>query len=153
MADFGQPLPRQVLLFLSSMFTRRVILLFARCARQGEKASKEAALIKTYTGNLNFPDMTNSDVDNGRFDTDVRWNENRLSSRIHLVAHISTNDVDILGIEGRNRWFPIRPSLHGFQTRNPPFKISTFRLPHAFALYSSSLTSRELYFSNSHSLS
>lgn len=39
---------------------------------QGEEASKEAALVKTYQGTLTFPDMTNSDVDNGRFDSEVR---------------------------------------------------------------------------------
>lgn len=39
---------------------------------QGEEASKEAASVKTYQGTLTFPDMTNSDVDNGRFDSEVR---------------------------------------------------------------------------------
>lgn len=39
---------------------------------QGEEATKEAALVKTYKGTLTFPDMTNSDVDNGRFDSEVR---------------------------------------------------------------------------------
>lgn len=38
---------------------------------QGDKSSKDADLVKTYKGELEFPDMTNSDVDNEKFDSDV----------------------------------------------------------------------------------
>lgn len=38
---------------------------------QGEQAGKDAASIKTFKGTLEFPDMTNADVDNGRFESDV----------------------------------------------------------------------------------
>ncbi|CAN0153996.1 unnamed protein product, partial [Hapterophycus canaliculatus] len=35
-----------------------------------EKASKNAPLVKTYEGTLEFPDITNADVDNGRFEAE-----------------------------------------------------------------------------------
>lgn len=39
--------------------------------RQEQQSSKDADLVKTYKGELEFPDMTNSDVDNETFDSDV----------------------------------------------------------------------------------
>lgn len=38
---------------------------------QGEKSSNDGGMVKTYKGELEFPDMTNSDVDNEKFDSDV----------------------------------------------------------------------------------
>lgn len=40
--------------------------------RQGGQAGKDAGSVRTYKGTLEFPDMTNADVDNGRFESDVR---------------------------------------------------------------------------------
>lgn len=39
--------------------------------RQGEAAGRDAGSAKAYKGTLEFPDMTNADVDNGRFESDV----------------------------------------------------------------------------------
>ncbi|CAM9993892.1 unnamed protein product [Scytosiphon promiscuus] len=40
-----------------------------------QKASKDASLVKTYDGTLEFPDITNADVDNGRFEAEpeLKW--------------------------------------------------------------------------------
>jgi len=39
-----------------------------RIAPQGDKAAKD---VKTFKGTLEFPDLTNGDVDNGKFESDV----------------------------------------------------------------------------------
>eukprot|EP00752_Nemacystus_decipiens_P005276 g4785.t1 len=73
---------------------------------EGEQAGTDAGSIKTYKGTLEFPDMTNADVDNGRFEADpeLKWDkgprwESTYDDRVkECVADLKAGLLSALGV-------------------------------------------------------
>lgn len=65
---------------------------------EGDKSSKDADLVKTYKGELEFPDMTNSDVDNEKFDSDpvLKW-DSKTRWEATYNERVDTCIVDLKG--------------------------------------------------------